>query len=182
MIKTLPKLTGLALMATALTLLSPGAHAGNLGTITYAPMAVVPGLQGIGLLILAVLLGVIAWRLLRQPHPSNRLAALAALGVGVTAASLGGVQIFQDVNAITAPIQLNNPAGGTADVPTFYQEYINSSGVALNIVSVTNPFCDVRGDGGEGVDTKASTNGIPSCFALPTLQNGESCFTDPCVN
>lgn len=173
MIKRLLSGSGLAV---GLVLMSANVQAGNLGTITYAPTAAVPGLQGVGLLLLAVLLGVVALRLMAKS--SNRWSALAALGVSATVAGLGGVQILQDVSAITVPIQLNNPAGGTASVPTFYQEYINSSGVVLNIVSVTSPTCV-----GDSADLEAATRvALPHCFDLPTLQVNESCFTDACEN
>lgn len=149
------------------------------GSITYAGLAAtqpVPTLTLWGVLLLSLLLAALAWRAARGP-----LAGLALAGPGLLAAALllaaGWSGQVEAQPAAPGDVLLDNPAGGTADIPyhvaldTAFADFMyqyevgNATGQPLRITGISlTPGHDDRAP----MDT-------PRCTAGLVLPAGESC-------
>ncbi|EED34303.1 CHU large protein endoglucanase-related protein, glucosyl hydrolase family 9 protein [Luminiphilus syltensis NOR5-1B] len=142
------------------------------GTLTYGPSAGAGGsgatpaepvpIPSLFLLPLAVALAFFGYRALRKQGGRQLLGAvLLASGV-----SLGGISSLHIQDAIAQMmIELNQPNGGTVDIPVSDAIYTNTSGVALQIGTVTAP------------PSCATSAPADECVTDLTLENGESCST-----
>jgi uncharacterized protein DUF1554 len=140
------------------------------GSLIYGPMAAVGAGAGatpvpiasLFLLPLAIVMTFLGYRALRK-QDGRQLLGSALLASGV---SLGGMSSLHIQDAFAAlMIELNQPEGGTVDIPVTDAIYINTSGVALQIGSVTSPPSCV---------TSAPAD---ECVTNLTLEDGESCST-----
>lgn len=142
------------------------------GSLTYGPAALIgaPGgtvpipvpIPSLFLLPLGIALAWLGYRALHNPGSRQGLGALLlAAGVGLGATS--GLHIQQAIAAII--IQLNQPEGGTVDIPVSDAVYLNTSGVDLEVGSVAPPpFC-------------ATTVPTRECVTGLILKVGENCST-----
>jgi len=110
------------------------------GEITFAPSAVdIPTLGGSLLLLLALLLGFLAFRALRF-GPGRRSATpllVAALTTAALLSGVGGVALLRSADAVTADVP---SSGGTFCVDPFVlNEYKASPGSSLVVKSLTLP-------------------------------------------
>ena len=148
---------------------------------------VMAGLLGVGggifMLILGALLGIAAfWKISRSGISGNKAVAVF-LTLGAVTFTLSGGQVLQQAIADNTT-SLSNPNGGTVDVYSDYQEYVNASGVPLVITAVNGP-CNIPAaqkakDGGQGVqaDSKTQVISLPYCKSgLALEENGNRCYT-----
>ncbi|MFV8816587.1 midcut-by-XrtH protein [Haliea sp. E17] len=144
------------------------------GTLTYGPAvaaAPVPGAPAatavpIPLLLLLPLGIALAWlgfRALRK-HSARLLGAvliLSGLGMGIA----GSLQIPGAIALAVDMIELNDPNGGTVDIPQGNAVYTNTSTVSLKIGSVVAP------------PTCATASPTDECVPGLVLADTESCST-----
>ena len=128
------------LVASLLSLLSFSAWAGSVGTITYGPVVAstpVPTMSGVMLVMLALLLATIAYRILRQKeNNAGRMMVLSLLAVGALASGLGGITLIDDAYAPSG-IPLTNPGGDTLLLYSGTTSYINDTGAVTEILGRT---------------------------------------------
>lgn len=133
---------------------------GGAGTITYAPAGgySVPTLSGWVLVIMAALIGVIVFRVLRARNMRAPLAVIVASGMtGLVATT--GVKLISDTEAAATFIALNVQTGSIEALQTGDHEYRNTTTVSQRIVAITTPiFCDVSATSLPGLSTCAVGN------------------------
>jgi hypothetical protein len=93
------------------------AAAGTTGAIiTYGPVgaaASIPTISGSLLIALAVLLMLVAFRLLKdRPHAGTNLVIALAAGAAL-ATGAGGIKLVADAQAVTPVLQMTDPSGNT---------------------------------------------------------------------
>lgn len=118
---------------------------GGVGAITHAPFSTaVPGLSGLALIVLALLLAVVAVRFLRgKSAGANPLLVGATL---VTALAVGGsgIKLVSDANAVIVDsINMELSSGGTVIVPfPGYWQINNVTGIQQKLTSIeVDPGC-----------------------------------------
>lgn len=137
------------------------------GTLTYGPAgeAVHPvPIPSLLLLPLGIVLALIGLRCLGRSG-ARQVLGLLLTAAGVVSGVSSGIYI-QETTADPATIELSNPEGSSIEVPTGLQDYLNTSGVTLEIrsVSAPEPYC-------------TSDDPAAECRAGDTLENGASCQT-----
>ena len=164
------------LLALSALFLAPGAvfaGAASVGALVYAPVGgdaqAVPVLSAPVLLALSALLGLVAFRLLRGRLSGGLSALVSALGTGALVGGMaaGGLWVHS-VDAAVPVIELSNPNGGSVDILAVPdgQYYQNTSGVPLQILSITPPL---------GCIISAVENGVPGCSVGQVLALMEQC-------
>lgn len=169
----LSKKIGAATGVATLSVLVPGLAmaGGNTGSITFSPVppATIPTMGGIGLLILAVILGGIAVRALKSKAAPNHLASFFTLGITGLLCAAGGIGLMSDSRAevVLTEQDISNPEGETFGLTSgqFYR-FINTTGVTMGVTDIQDPLCGV-GDGPPDPD--------PTCELGLNLANGEKC-------
>lgn len=127
------------------------------GTITYGPDAnlAVPALSGWLLVVLGLLFGVIAFRVMRSRNMGTPLAVLVALavtGAGVTT----GTRLIADSEAAAMYIALDVPSGSTRPLEEGDRIYQNDTNVPQRII-------DINLDPGCSTSASSYNPGIPNC-------------------
>lgn len=151
--------------------------------ITYGPVgaASIPTISGSLLIALAVLLMLVAFRLLKdRPHSGTKLviavAATAALATGA-----GGIKLVADAQAIDPVLQMTDPSGNT---PLFVPQggpwqVLNATGVPLQIRTIQySPGCSDQPPPLNGAQAQAFNGGsVGTCSTSTTLapQSAEYC-------
>ena len=159
-----------SIITSLLYFLSSSSWAGNGGgTITYGPSAAtpVPTLSGVMLIMLALLLAAIAFRILRQKdNHAGRMMVLSLLAVGTLASGLSGVKLID--NAYADPIleELTNPNGGTLVIDN------NDIYEIRNATSGTATILNIQFNGCENLPAPD----VPKCTVGLELADTESCF------
>jgi IPTL-CTERM motif len=165
--KTLP-----SLIALAGTGLSANVFAGSsVGSIVYGSgdSTPVPTLGGSALIVLAILLAVVAFRILRtQQHKGVNL-VVALTAVTALASGVGGIRLVSDANALipVGTVNMSSESGGSVQLSIGANEVTNVTKVPLSIlqINVANGcFIDnIRpnggGNGGIGDAIEAQANG-----------------------
>ena len=123
----------------------PSAWAGTVlpGTIVYAPLpnaAAVPALGEWSLALMALLLVVVAYRVLRGRVNGRLLTPLLLTG-GLTAAGLAGHDLVDLAMAVVPQAQFNQAAGGSVSVGFGETQITNSSGVPQYVKSMSTYGC-----------------------------------------
>ena len=140
-------------------------------TLTYGPATPVPTLSDMMLIVLALLLAAITYRILRQKeNTAGRMMVLSLLAVGTLASGVGGVKLIND--AYAPPFdekELTDPNGGVVIVgPSGTTRFINYTDGTTSILGIElAPECDV-------VDNESFT---PYCKVGLKLADEASCFT-----
>jgi hypothetical protein len=144
--------------------LASGSALAQTGSLSYGPDSAVPVPLGspLALAILAVILaGLAAWRLRRHP-------ILRVFAVAVPALLAGLSQLPPNVHAVAISlIQLDDPQGGTVDVPTGPQRFVNETPIAQRITALTPPCVNSI----QLADSVCEAGGT-------LLASGQSCDTD----
>lgn len=154
------------ILVLTLSALLPGiafAQAQQVGTLVYGPeVSPVPGLNGVMLLVLALLVFAVAFRVLRR-RTSGPLLSILAAALVTALFSIAGGQVISDSDAIQPAYELSNPSGGSAPIYGGINNlYQNTSGVAQLILGINGSM--------SGCYKPAST-----CFEGVMLEPGESC-------
>lgn len=103
--------------------------------IEHEPVASIPTLSSAMMVVMALLLAVMAFRMLKaRPGHSGRLLT-ALLTVGAFALTAGGVRMVGDAQAIPCGPNMENPAGGLV-CASIGNSILNQSGVTQRITGV----------------------------------------------
>ena len=143
------------------------------GVITYAPTTStsVPTLSEWGMVAMALLLAVLAYRLLRDRLGGKPLASVVlagALGLGLVS-GVPGVRSAAAV-VIVPSVSLSNSAGGTANVTQRGLNLVtNTSGVLQTITQM---------QASEGWVFESEFDNSPICQVGTVLSVGDSCYVN----
>lgn len=163
-VNALSALSGLGLY---LMTASQSVWAGSAGTIVYSPdvQQAVPALSGWTLIVLGILFGIIAFRVMRQ-H-GRTLAGLAAAGIMAAGASTGLKLIDEAHAAAPSPIPLDIPAGSQRGINVGDWAYQNTTNETQRIRSISyNGNCG---------PSYTAPSGPPCTIGLP-IPPTESCW------
>lgn len=164
-------------------LVSEAASSQTGGTVTYGPSSTpVPALSGSLLIVLAVVMAVVAVRLLKS-RPDGRLNSwVVALGAAVLVSTLGGVKLISDSYAGPSIEELTNASGGQVTVGEGTTRIVNTSLVPLQILSLSpTPDCAFNdnvngGGGGESANGGGGTfKGTCSDSPSTALESADYC-------
>lgn len=124
-----------------------GAATANLasaqGTMTYAPdpNLPVPTLSGGLLVVLGILFGVIAFRVMRSRNMGTPLAVLVAMAVTGTGVATGA-RLIADTEAAAMLIGLSVPGGSIVPLDNYDAAYRNTTAVPQRIIAINpDPSC-----------------------------------------
>ena len=151
----------------ASALMAPSAWAGTPigGTVGYGPLAIaVPTLGEWSLVLLALLLAAVAYRVLRG-RVGGRLLSQLFLAGGVAAAGLAGHGLVRQAEAVAFP-ELDNATGGSVTVYG-WATLDNVTSVPLRINAVTP-------NSGSRVKSPPAA-GTPECAVGTVVQPADSC-------
>ncbi|MFV8816831.1 midcut-by-XrtH protein [Haliea sp. E17] len=133
------------------------------GSLTYGPAATAPvPIPSLFLLPLGIALAFFGFRALRKQGGRQLLGALLLAG-GVGMGAISSLNIQHAIAAMM--IELNQPGGGTVDIPVENAIYTNTSGVALKIATVVAPPSCV------------TTAPADECVSGLVLEDSASCST-----
>ncbi len=153
-----------------LTLVAQSSWAGTpgVGTITYSPdvQQAVPTLSGGMLIVLGLLFGVIAYRVIRQKQQGRTIAGIAAVGI-MAAGAATGVKLIDDSHAAVMAIPLDIPVGSQATINEGDMAYQNTTNVPQRIRSITyNQNCG---------PSQSSPTYTPPCTVNLLIQSSGIC-------
>ncbi|MEZ5573728.1 MAG: midcut-by-XrtH protein [Halioglobus sp.] len=133
----------MAVVSFFITAVFSGLSYGQSGSMNYAPTsamqaAPVPIDGHWWLLLLALAVGGLGYRALRQHQAGRVVGMLLSFGLSLSLVAVG--LYTQDAGAPPTPVvNLDNAAGGSVPVPDYFQEYLNNSGVEVEISQLTDP-------------------------------------------
>lgn len=170
--------------------LSSNVFAGSsVGSIVYGSGAsAVPALGGSALIVLAILLAVIAFRILRtQQHRGVNL-VVALTAIAAVASGAGGVRLVSDANAVAVGVvNMTSESGGTVQLFPGPNEVTNVTSVPLTILEIqlvngcviADRLNGGNGGAGDAVDIQANGGGtfVGYCDDNPstTVPPGDFC-------
>ena len=112
----------------------------SVGSIVYGTgdSTAVPTLGGSALIVLAVLLAVVAFRILRtQQHKGVNL-VVALTAITAIAAGAGGIRLVSDAQAVTVGVvNMTSEAGGSVQLSEGLNEVTNTTNVPLKILDIS---------------------------------------------
>ena len=121
------------------------AVAASPGQLIYGPVATptpVPTLSGPILIVLALLLATIGYRILRQKdNHAGRMMSLSLIVIGALASGIGGVKLIEDAYATVTEILLEEAQGGSVDIcwNCGTEGFVNETGAATEIKQIVKP-------------------------------------------
>ncbi len=152
------------------------------GAIDYAPgvAASVPTLGAWALVLLALLFGAVAYRLLRARMGGRLLANLLLVG-GVAAAGVAGSDLVQQAQAVEDyAAALGQAAGGTTNVGIGETKVTNTSGVTQRITNLRlleePASVDIRSKASEFPYDWTAPEEMPRCQAGMSLAPADACY------
>ena len=166
-----------ALAPIAILGMTSSAWAGFSGTLSYAPSAAAaatastPILGTWTLLLLAALLAVIAYRVLKTRVGARQFGLFAVAGSLIAGGAASG-DLIRLAHATSVPVlDMSSATGGTVDLIVGIQQLTNTSGVPQQ---VTNLVVTVNGD------TYVNPGGsyTPQCIVGLVVASGGSCYVD----
>ena len=143
---------------------------GQSGSLSYVPASIaqaapVPIDGSLWLLLLALAIGGVSYWALRRRETGRVFGAILSVSASI-ALVVGGLYI-KDVDAVAPPVvNLDSATGGSVVVPEYFQEYLNASGVEIEIDGLTDPC-----------GSNAPNMAPNGCAESRTLAQGESCAT-----
>lgn len=148
---------------------------GPTGTLVYAPFAgaatttSTPMLGTWMLLLLAALLAVVAYRVLRT-RVSGRHLGLFALAGSLIAGGAASGNLIRVAQAAIPQVSLSSATGGTAAIIVGIQQVTNTSGVPQQITSLTavNGYTYISPGGSY----------VPQCVVGTVVAPGGSCYVN----
>lgn len=150
------------------------AWAGFSGTLAYAPAATTttstPMLGTWMLLLLALLLAVVAYRVLRS-RISGRQMGLFALAGSLVAGGAASGDLIRVAQAVLPSLSMTSATGGTIQLGQGIQQIINATAVPQQ---VTNLTVTVTG----GAFTSPGGSYTPQCVVGTMVAPGGSCYVN----
>lgn len=138
----------------------------SVGSIVYGSGAsAVPTLGGTTLIVLAILLAVIAFRILRSQQHSGVNLVVALTAIAAVASGAGGIRLMSDANAVAVGVvNMTSESGGSVQLFPGANEVTNVTSVPLTILEIQLVngcvIADrVNGGAGDAVDIQANGGG-----------------------
>lgn len=148
-----------------LTLVSIGfstsASAGGAGTIIYGPGSSlgIPTLGGSALIALALLLAIIAFRVLRTQQHSGVNLVVALTAATALASGIGGINLISDAKASPSQ-EMEDIEGGDIELFAGLNQIFNGTEASQKILSIDlNPGCFIDDMDNGGIVNGGITNG-----------------------
>ena len=165
-------------LSTSLGMVSFSSLASAAAVITYGPGATsVPTMGGTMLIALAVLLALVAFRLLKdRPRAGSNMVIVIAAATAL-ATGAGGIKLISEAQALTAPLDMSDSKGGVINVPgPGFWTIINSTDVPQQITNIQyDPGCS---DGRLFLEPRVNVlNGaepVTACAVSTVLAPGET--------
>jgi hypothetical protein len=155
----------------AIACLSSNVFAGSATppTITYGPLASasVPTLGGSALIVLAILLAVIAFRVMRSQQHTHIKLVVALTTTAAIASGIGGIELISDASATGENILLQTKGGGSVTLVCAQNNVTNATDVPQEIKKIQlngNSSGSVSNQCKEG--TVLAENGEPNNICL----------------
>jgi hypothetical protein len=150
------------------------ASAGGSAIISYSPLSTaVPTLGGNLLIALAVLLMLIAFRLLKDRQRAGTNLVIAIAAIAALASGAGGFKLVADASAVLpGPLEMTDADGGTVSIPgPGFWEVTNATDVPMKIDSIQfSPGCsDQPPVNGAARDTLNGAVPSSTCTTSTTL-------------
>jgi hypothetical protein len=150
------------------------AWAGFSGTLAYAPAATTttstPMLGTWMLLLLALLLAVVAYRVLRS-RISGRQMGLFALAGSLVAGGAASGDLIRVAQAVLPSLSMTSATGGTIQLGQGIQQIINATAVPQQVTTLT---VTVTG----GAFTSPGGSYTPQCVVGTMVAPGGSCYVN----
>lgn len=166
-----------ALVPVAILGMTSSAWAGFSGTLTYAPAAAAatttstPTLGTWTLLLMAALLAVIAYRVLKT-RVSGRQFGLFALAGSLIAGGAASGDLIRLAHAQSVQVyQMSSATGGSVNIGTGIQQLTNTSGVPQQVTNLTVAFNGYT-------YTNPGGSYTPQCTIGLVVAPGNSCYVD----
>ena len=149
--------------------------------ITYGPIgSAVPTISGGMLIALAVLLMLVAFRLLKDRPASGTNLVIAITAITALATGAGGIKLVADAHAVSPVLEMTDPAGNT---PLFVPQggpwqVFNITDVPLQIKQIQySPGCGDQPLNGAQVQALNGGSSVGTCSTSTTLapQSAEYC-------
>lgn len=140
--------------------------------ITYAPLAAsIPTLSSMMLVLTAIILGVVAFHLLKSDGTARMMGFFLVLGSVVM--GVGGLKIIGDAYATSRPPEMDNPNGGKL--------YRSIEGIVENKSGVTQQIVSIKCLVQRSATLTLSNFGAPECSDSPStiLKPSEVCTINP---
>ena len=169
-----PMVNRFTLVPFAILGMTSPAWAGFPGTLTYAPAAATTSTPTLGawtLLLLAILLAVIAYRVLRSRVNGRQLGHLALIGSLVAGGAASG-DLIRLAHAVAIPVvSMSSATGGTAALGLGIQQVTNTSGVPQQVTNLT-----VNTNGDSFVNPGGTYT--PQCVVGTVVAPSASCYLE----
>jgi len=149
----------------------------QVGTLTYGPVPPIPTLSGMMLVVLALLLATVGYRMMTQKeNNAGRMMVLSLIAVGAMASGLGGVKLINDAYAI------NGGGGNGGGEPQSAHDMTNATGGVLPINRYGNSYTNQTDSPLMvlGIDLGGSYCHGGNCEVGKTIRPGDSCNLGGC--
>lgn len=138
------------------------AAAGTSGgaVITYGPViaTAVPAISGGLLIVLAALMMLIAFRLIKHRPQSGTNLVIAVVAIASLATGAGGIKLMADAHAVIPGAQMTDSNGGTLGVPSGISRVVNATAVPQKIINIEySQGCSLNNGGSMGACSTATT-------------------------
>lgn len=112
---------------------------GAVGMVTHSPnLPAVPVLGGVGLVLLAALLGLFGVRMIRGDHCAGSKWLLAACLTTALASGTSGVKLISDAYALTSGVQIVTESGATLPMDESMFQFANAGAFNGGLVGTIN--------------------------------------------
>ncbi len=121
--------------------------------ITYGPVmaTAVPAISGALLIVLAALMMLIAFRLIKHRPQSGANLVIAVVAIASLATGAGGVKLMADAHAVIPGAQMTDSSGGTLGVPSGISRVVNATAVPQKIIEIEySDGCSLNNGGSVG--------------------------------
>lgn len=184
---TLCGLAGVSVLLLAPGLVFSGVDAGS---ITFTPLSStatsVPTLGGTLLILLALFLGFIALRSMRNGNGRGSVSSIliGTLALATLLSATGGVSLLTRANAGGGGNIITSPSGQSFSVFSgVFNSYFNDSGVVQQVTSLTLPTgCDLSPTENKQKTILEQKVILSACSLGGQLSDGDSCSVDCTIN
>ena len=131
--------------------------------ITYGPVmaTAVPAISGGLLIVLAALMMLIAFRLIKHRSQSGTNLVIAVVAITSLATGAGGIKLMADAHAVIPGAQMTDSNGGTLGVPSGISRVVNATAVPQKIIKIEySEGCSLNNGG--SVETCSTTTVLAS--------------------
>jgi IPTL-CTERM motif len=141
------------------------------GVIVYGPGSTsVPTLGGSALIVLAILLAVIAFRVMRTQRHKGVNLVVALTAITALASGVGGINLMSDAWAITGNfVNMGAEGGGSVQLAPGYNQVTNTTGIPQKVLDIQfSPGCGTSAPNGGIAALANGGTGVGECNDNPS--------------